>query len=191
MKEAKTIVSKGNVLVNGRARKEKAFPLGLMDVISIPKAKASWRVLTDKKGLTLHPIKKDEASFRLCRIENKTIVGQGGVQLNLHDGNNILVRFAEPSEDAFKPLDVIRLGISSGEVEGHLKLGKAAFALIIGGKNRGKYGKVVEIEKAPGKKRRQLVATVEDFAKKRVKTILDFIFVVGGDEPLISLPEVK
>jgi small subunit ribosomal protein S4e len=159
-----------------------------MDVISIPNAQAAWRVLPDKKGLVLHPIKEGEAGFRLCRIENKSLIHQGGVQLNLHDGNNLLLRLAEPSEDTYEPLDVVKLNISSSEVEDHLKLKEGVQALIIGGKNRGKYGKVVEIEKAPGKKRRQLVVTVEDSAEKRAKTVLDFIFIIGGDEPLISLP---
>jgi len=193
-KEAKTIISKGKVFVDGKIRREETFPVGLMDVISIPDAEASYRVLSHEKGLILHPIDKDETSFKLCRIENKTVVNHGHVQLNLHDGTNKLIQVADPKnpeEDVYKTLDVLKVAVSSGEIVGHIKLAKNAPALIIGGKNRGIYGKIVDIEKATGKKRRLLLATIEDTTGKRFQTILDFVFVVGDGEQSISLPEVK
>ncbi|MEA2090603.1 MAG: S4 domain-containing protein, partial [Thermoproteota archaeon] len=84
-KEAKKIISKGKVQVDGKARREELFPVGLMDVISIPDVEKSYRILPSSRGLTLHSIKKNEAAFKLCRIENKSIVKGGNLQLNLHD----------------------------------------------------------------------------------------------------------
>ena len=49
------------------------------------------------------------------------------------------------------------------------------------------YGTIEEIEVIPGKKRRQLLATM-DAQGKRVQTILDYIFVVGNPKPAISVP---
>jgi ribosomal protein S4E len=72
-----------------------------------------------------------------------------------------------------------------------MKLTKDTTALIIGGKNQGTHGKIVDIEEATGKKRRSLLATIEDTTGKRFQTILDYVFVVGDGEESISLPEVK
>ncbi len=193
-KEAKTIISHGKVLVDGKICREEAFPVGLMDVISIPEAEKNYRILSHEKGLILHSIEKNETTFKLCRIENKQVINHGYIQLNLHDGTNKLIQVADPknpSEDVYKTLDVIKVAIPSGEIVGHMKLAKDAAAIIIGGKNRGVHGKIIEIEKVVGKKRRSLLTTIEDVAGKRFQTILDFVFIVGDIEPSISLPEVE
>ncbi|MDH5448660.1 MAG: 30S ribosomal protein S4e [Candidatus Bathyarchaeota archaeon] len=193
-KEAKTIISKGKVLVDGKIRREEVFPVGLMDAISIPDAEATYRILSHKKGLILHPVEKDEATFKLCRIENKTVVNHGHVQLSFHDGTNKLIQVADPKnpeEDVYQTLDVIKVAIPSGEITGQIKLAKDATALIIGGKNRGTHGKIVDIEEAVGKKRRSLLATIEDAAGKRFQTTLDYVFIIGDKKQSISLPEVE
>jgi len=191
-KEAKTIISEGKVLVDGKVRREEAFPVGLMDVISIPDAEAAYRILSHEKGLILHPIEKDEATFKLCRIEDKTVVDSGYVQLNLHDGTNKLIQVADPKnpEDVYKTLNSVKVTIPSREIIGQMKLAKDATALIVGGKNQGIHGKIVDIEEAIGKKRRSLLATIEDIAGKRFQTILDYVFVVGNSEESTLLPEV-
>lgn len=193
-KEAKNIISHGKIIVDGQARKEVAFPLGLMDVISIPEAESFYRVLSHEKGFTLHPIEKDESTFKLCRIENKIVVDHGHVQLNLHDGTNRLIRVTDPKnphEAVYETLNVLKIAMPGGEIIGQMKLAKNAPALIIGGQNRGIHGKIVEVEEVSGKKRRSLLTTVEDAAGKRFQTILDFVFVVGDSDQSISLPEVR
>jgi small subunit ribosomal protein S4e len=192
--ETKNIISQGKILVDGQARKELAFPVGLMDVISVPEAELHYRVLSHEKGFSLHSIEEDESAFKLCRIENKTVTGQGHVQLNLHDGTNRLIQVADaknPHEDVYETLDVLKVAIPNGEIVEQIKLAKNAPVLITGGQNRGVHGKLVEIEEVAGKKRRSLLTTVEDAGGRRVQTILDFVFVVGDSDHSISLPEVR
>jgi small subunit ribosomal protein S4e len=90
-KEAKNIISQGQIMVDGKVRRDERFLVGLMDVVSIPDAKKSYRALPSGKGLLLHPINADEAAFKLCRIEDKTVVKGGNMHLNLHDGSSSLV----------------------------------------------------------------------------------------------------
>lgn len=192
-REAKAIISMGKVLVDGKPTREASFPVGLMDIISIPEAKAVYRILSHRKGLILHPIEKVEAKYKLCRIEDKTVVNHGHIQLNLHDGSNRMAQVSaseSPGEVAYRTLDVVKVEVSSGEISGQIKLSKGATILITGGKNRGVHGKLVDIEEAAGKKRRLTLATIEDSAGKRYQTILDFVFAVGDSEQQISLPEV-
>jgi small subunit ribosomal protein S4e len=191
-KEAKTIVSQGKVYVDGKVRHKDNFPIGLMDVVSIPDADKNFRILPSKKGLFLHPISKEEASFKLCRIEDRTIIKNGHVQLNLHDGSNLLVKVAESENekgDVHKTLDTIRLSLPEKQILEYIKMKEKGFAIITGGKNIGKYGKIVEIGKAEGKKRRNAFVTIEDAKGNQYQTILNFIFTAGETQPIISVPE--
>jgi small subunit ribosomal protein S4e len=191
-KEAKTIVSQGKVYVDGKVRRKDDFPIGLMDVVSMPDADKSFRVVPSKKGLILHPISKEEAAFKLCRIEDRTIIKNGHVQLNLHDGSNLQVKVAEaenPKEDVYKTLDTIKLSLPEKQILEYIKMKEKGFGMITGGKNIGKYGKIVEIEMAEGKKRRNAFITIEDAKGNRYQTILNFIFTIGETQPIISVPE--
>jgi small subunit ribosomal protein S4e len=192
-REAKKIISQGKIWVDGKNQKEDLFPTGLMDVISIPDTEKTYRVLPSQKGLTLYPVgKKEEAGFKLCRIENKTTVKHGHIQLNLHDGRNMLIRVKDanhPEEDVFQTLDTLEINFSNQEIAGHFKLSEGAPAIIIDGKNRGKFGKIVAIERRPGQKRRNTLVTIEGSSGNRFQTSMDYIFVIGDKEPHISLTE--
>ncbi len=192
-KEAKTVISQGKIEVNGKIQREELFPVGLMDAISIPETEKTYRVLPSEKGLILHLIETDEAEFKLCRIEDKTSVMGGHVQLNLHDGTNILIRVNDPKkpeEDVYQTLDTLKLSIPDQEVLEHVKLAVGAPAIIIGGKNVGRYGKITAIEEKPSRKRRDLLVTIQSKNGNRFQTTLNFIFLLGDAEPFVSLPEV-
>jgi small subunit ribosomal protein S4e len=186
-KEAKNIISHEKISVDGKVRWDEHFLVGLMDVVSIVDAKKSYRVLPSRKGLFLHPIKSDEAASKLYRIEDKTVVKGGKVQLDLHDGTSYLL----PEEDTYQTLDVLQLSVPDREIIGHTKLAIGAPAIVTGGKNIGKYGKVTTIEKKPNQKRRNLIVTLEDASGNQFQTILDFVFVLGDTKPSISLPEAN
>ena len=190
--EAKTIVSQGKIHVDGKTRSEDNFPVSLMDVVAIPDANKSFRILPSAKGLILHQIDKEESSFKLCRIEDKTVTRNGHVQLNLNDGSNIQVKVADaknPQEDVYATLDTLKVSLPEKQILEHVKMKEDSFAIITGGKNIGKYGKIVEIEKTKAKKRRNAFVTIEDAKGNRYQTVLDFVFVVGETKPLLSLPE--
>jgi small subunit ribosomal protein S4e len=192
-KEAKTIVSQEKLYVDGKVRRRDDFPVGLMDVIAIPEVNMLFRVMPSYKGLVLHPIDKEEANFKLCRIEDKACTRNGHVQLNLHDGSNMLVKVADPKnpqEDVYETLDTLKISLPESQVLEQVKMKEDDFAIITGGKNVGKYGKIVEIEKGEGKKRRSALVIIEDEKGNRYQTILNFAFVIGKAKPLISLPEV-
>jgi small subunit ribosomal protein S4e len=191
-KEAKKIISQGKIYVDGKVRRKDDFPVGLMDVISIPDLDKFFRITPFHKGLFLNPISKKEASFKLCRVEGKTTVENGHVQFALHDGSNILVRTADPENPQvvnYETFDVLKLSLPEKEVVNQLKTKEGNLAVITGGKNIGKQGKIVEIEKTEAKKRRNALVVVEDEQGNRYQTILDFVFSIGAAKPLISSME--
>lgn len=192
-REAKIITAQGKVYVDGRARRDDKFPTGLMDVVSLPDMDKHFRILPSHKGLILHPINKEEASFKLCRIESKTVVKNGHVQLNLHDGSNVLIKVADPKnpqEDVYNTFDTVKLSLPDRRILEHIKIKESGYVIITGGKNVGKYGRIVGIEKVKGKKRKDAIVTVEDEKGNRYQTVMEFVFAIGETKPLISLPEV-
>jgi small subunit ribosomal protein S4e len=191
-KEAKTIVSQGKVFVDGNIRMKDDFPIGLMDIISIPDIGKSFCVLPSYKGLILKEISNEDAKFKLCRVEGKTVVRKGQVQLHLNDGSNILVKIADlknPQEDVYDTLDTVKMSLPERQILEHIKLKEEDFVIITGGKNIGNWGKAVEIEKAEGKKRRNALVTVQNEKGNRYQTTLNFVFALGEARPLISLAE--
>jgi len=192
-KEGKLILAQGKVQVDGKVRKKDDFPVGLMDVISMPDANKYYRVMPSHKGLILSPISKEEANFKLARVEDKTTV-KNGMQIALHDGSNLLIKVADPKKPAevtYDTFDILKITYPEKQVTLKLKTKEGNLAVITGGKNIGKQGKIVEIEKTEAKKRRQALVVIEDANGVRYQTILDFIFSIGEAEPLIGVPEAS
>lgn len=187
-KEAVMILSEGKVVVDGKVRRKADFPVGLMDVISLSDLNKFYRVLPSHKGLFLNSISKEEAEFKLCRVEDKTTVPKA-VQIALHDGSNILVKVADPKnpkEVLYETFDILKLSLPDKQVVNVIKTKEGNLAVITGGKNIGKQGRIMEIEKTEAKKRRNALVVIEDEKGNRYQTVLDFVFSVGEKQPLIS-----
>jgi small subunit ribosomal protein S4e len=182
-KEARKIVSNGDILVDGVKRKNIKFPCGLMDVISIPKMRKNVRILFDRNGkFTLVPISESDAEWKLCRIQNKTIVKGKKVQLNLHDGKNKLVE-----KDEYKTGDVLKISFKENKIDDVYRFDKGTVSMIIGGTHIGEIASIDEI---------QIVASSKpNLAKmkgeKEFSTIAEHVFPIGKTKPAIALPEVK
>lgn len=182
-REARIIIKEGHILVDGRVRRDPGFPVGVMDVIEIPKAGQTFRVLpASRERLRLHPIEVGEAGFKLCRIIGKTTLNGGRTQLNLHDGRNILL---EDGGREYKLNDVIKLRIPEQEILEHVRFEKGAKALVVGGSSRGIYGSIIEINAEPWKRRTAVLMTPE---REEITTLVRYLFAVGSDRPLISIP---
>jgi len=181
--EAKRIISGGNILVDGMKRKNYKFPCGLMDVISIPSVQKNYRILFDRNGkLVLVPIQEIDASWKLCRIENKTTIRGKKVQLNLHDGTNTLVE-----KDDYKTGDVLRISFADNKINEVFKFDKGTVAMIIGGSHIGEIASIEELQIVPSSKP-NLAKLKSD---KEFSTIANHVFPIGKTKPVISLPEVK
>ncbi len=189
--EAEYIVAEGMVEVDGRVVKRKRFPVGLMDVVGVPRTQRFYRVLPlPGKGLYPHPIKVDEASFKLCKVLGKTSLKNGNVQVNLHDGRNLLVKVSDPKrpvEDVYKVNDVLKIGLKKGEVMEHIRFEEGVYVIVIGGRNLGNRGRLTSVTK--GAATAAAMVTIETAGKGSFQTTLEYIFPVGFERSLISLPE--
>lgn len=181
MPEAKMIIGNRDVLVDGRPAASHKTPVGLMDVISLPKLEKHWRVVLDSHGrVAVAEIPAAQAAWKLCRIENKTVVSGGRLQLNLHDGRNVLVK-----EKSYNTGDVVKLALPEQEIKGHYAFGQGMTALVTGGTHVGSFAKVdsVEVIRSPRPNLVNLKVGEQPFS-----TIKTYVFLVGKDKPEIALP---
>jgi small subunit ribosomal protein S4e len=179
--EVKKILGSRAVLVDGRVRVNYKHPVGLMDIISIPKVDRHFRVMLNPRGqIVLKPIEANEASWKLVRVMNKVSVKGGKTQLNLHDGKNILVK-----KDEYKTGDVLKISLPDLKIMSKYKLTEDSLALLTGGAHIGTICKIKKTEKTrnPGP---NLVEFHEGF-----NTIMDYVFVVGTSTSEIGSAEVS
>jgi len=178
-REARRIIGQGHVLRDGQRAKSPKLGVGLMDIISLPLLKAHYRVLPDRRGrLQFEAIPAKNSKWKLCRIENKTVVRGGKVQLNLHDGRNLLV-----DNDVYKTGDVLKLQVPEQKILSHLPLVQGNLALVIGGRHAGQVSQVESYEIKSG-----LNPTIVAF-EQGFTTIKDYTFIIGKKKAEITLPE--
>ena len=134
-------------------------------------------VLLDQKGrLVLHTL-DDVNANKLCRIDNKTTIKGGSLQLNLHDGTNII------GSNDYKAKDSLILSLPGKDVVKHIKYEVGNLALIIGGKHTGEIGTIKEINKVRSSKQNKVsISGAYEF-----DTVEDYVVVIGESEPEIKL----
>ncbi len=188
-REAKKLIGLGYFKVDGRVIRDSGFPIGVMDVLSIEKMNAYYRMLPDSHhGLILYEITKEESTYKLCRINDKSTVKGGHIQLHLHDGRNVLVQVADPrnpKEDKYHRMDVLKINIPEQEIGKKLEFKTGSLALIVSGKNIGQKGKIIEINKRFGPN----ASTVSiEHDGTHTETSYDYTFIIGEEQSEISLP---
>ncbi len=186
-RDAKKIIKSGEVFVDGRPRKDHKYPVGLMDVVEIPKMKKIYRVIVTKKGLELIEIPKKESKLKICRINGKSLLKGGNVQLNLHDGRNLMINVKnpkKPKEDVYKTGDSVLLELPNQKIVNHVKMEKGNLAIITGGQNKGNLVKIKEIIRIRGREPNKVICETKE---KEFEAIKDYVFVIGKANPLISL----
>jgi small subunit ribosomal protein S4e len=187
-REAKYILRSGMVKVDGVVRKDYRFPVGLMDVIEIEKENLVFRLLPKPgKFLDLVPIPGHERYFKLCRIENKTTVKGGNIQLNLHDGSNVLIKVSSsrnPVEDIYKTFDVVKISLPDRKIIEHYPFEPGNLALVISGRKVGSTGRIVEVKGGP--MREHKIVTLEQGGERFDVGYLT-VFVIGKESSAITL----
>lgn len=179
-REARRIIGEKKVYVDGRVVKDYKYPLGIMDVLSIPSIKKYYRVLMDTQGkVALFDIPEERANWKLVRINNKTMVKGGFIQLNLHDGRNII------AQRQYQTKDVLKIQLPEQKIIAHYPFEPGKICMITGGKHNGQVVVIAshEVVRAP-------TPNVVYF-KEGMSTIEDYVFIIGDKHPEIVVPEVK
>jgi len=169
-KEAANVIKKGEILVDGRKRKDPKSGIGLFNIIEIPSMKKVYRVIP-KDGLSLIEIPEKESKLKICKIIDKKSLKGNKNQINLGDGRNIL------TNEKYSTNDSLLIEVPEQKIIDHVKFAENSTCIIFKGKNTGKIGKIKTIEKD-----RVLIGN-----EKTIEVPKDFVIVVGREESLIKL----
>ncbi|MCL1978863.1 MAG: 30S ribosomal protein S4e [Methanomassiliicoccaceae archaeon] len=180
-REAKRIIGNRELFVDGTAVKNPKAPIGIMDTVTVPKMNLNYRMLlTDKGKLTLVPISEDETKWKLCRIEGKTKISGGKIQLNLSGGRNIVLE-----KNMYGTGDTLKIDVADQKVLGNYPMADGASALIINGALAGKVETIAECAVVKGP-----ADNIVRF-KSGIETVRRNVFVIGTSKPEIKLPEAS
>lgn len=177
-REAHKIVANRDVFVNGKKVKDPKMPVGIMDVITIPKTGTYCRMLLNNKGkLTVVSIPEPNSHWIMCKVRGKTIVSGGKFQLNLSGGRNVLL-----NANAYHTGDSVKLNLDSNEIIGGYPLAEGAVALVTAGRHSGKILTVKEYIEVKNPK-----SNIVTFQSGE-ETVKDNVFVIGTGKPEIIIP---
>jgi small subunit ribosomal protein S4e len=124
------VIKKGEVLVDGRKRKDPNFGVGPFCMIEIPSAKKTWRAIP-KDGLSFIEVPDKESNLKLCKIVDKNTVRGGKTQLNLSDGRNML------TEEKYATNDSLLIQVPEQKVVDHIKFAESSTCMVFRGKSAG------------------------------------------------------
>ena len=173
-KEVKKILNTNEIKIDGKARKDFRFPVGLFDTIEFANINEYFRVILNRKAkLSLIKIKKDEISFKPCKIIGKVTI-KGKQQLNLFDGKNILA-----DNNSYKVGDTLLLSLPEQKISKHFKLGKKSTIFLTGGKHIGEVGAVEDIVEDK--------VIYKDHKGDLIETSKKYAFVIGDNKSTIAL----
>lgn len=184
--EAKRALSERKVFVDGRARTDYRYPVGLMDIIHIKPEEAYFRVISHRvKKLALMKIPAEEATFKLLKITGKRLLKQGKLQLAFHDGSTKIFEVEDPFniQLPYMTNDVLKISLSDDQVLDHVPLAQGAFVVVTGGRNVGQYGTVLEV---PGSKSPNALVKVSIGGNETTVT-LKYLFPIGKESPIITI----
>jgi small subunit ribosomal protein S4e len=136
--ETQKILSMKEVLVNGKIVRDHKMPLGLFDIISIPKLGKNYVVIfNEHKKISLEETKNIDQ--KIYKVVGKKILAGKKQQINLFGGVNIL------SNEKLKVNDSIIVSLKDNKILKVLPLKEKARLYVMGGKHLGEKGTIEKI----------------------------------------------
>jgi small subunit ribosomal protein S4e len=173
-KEARYALDQGTVLVNGEPADDERRPIGMFDILAFTERGEYFRVFPDEGGrLALTPIDEGSAGSKLSKVEDRTHVPGGDVQLNLHDGANLPVE----ADDDYAPGDSVVVDNDDGTVVAHFVYQEGAMVTAVRGQHAGEVGHVERIDVTPGSADNNVVVERLD-GSGQFETVEDYVVVI-------------
>jgi small subunit ribosomal protein S4e len=183
-REARRIINEGKIYVDKKVRKDGKFPLGLMDILEIPAVGKRWILGMDSKGtLALKELSEKSSKYKLCRIEDKRMVRGGHLQLNLHDGRNLLLKKGDVG--VYKTKDALLIDLKKNAIKKHLTFREGSLAYVTGGAHRSAVATIEEIRVVRSPEPNVVLLSS---GEKRFQTIAEYVFPIG--EKKCVIPEL-
>lgn len=173
-KQVTAMLQAGRVVVDGVARKDKRYAVGLYDVIELVEAKKAYRIGIKENGkLMTVEIDVKEAGLKLLQLTRKTLVKGGKMQVAFLNGRTVLVDDAK----AYSVGDTIVMDAKGG-IKKQLPFAKGSFVQLVGGRHIGVCGTIKDIT---GTK------IIVEAQGSEFETLKKYAFVVGLKESEVQV----
>lgn len=183
-REARYILSKGKITINGKIVKEIDYPAGIFDTVGILDLEKYYRVVISKnRKLGLVEIPKSEDGLKIIKIVRKKMIKNGKLQYTGFDGRNFLI-----DDNNIKTGDSIFVDLKDNKIKDIIKMDPGCLLYFYKGNKAGKIGILKErkIFKKPFGITRFLI--YEDIETKEIKeTIEEYGIVIGREKELITI----
>jgi len=177
-KESKYLLTKQEVQLNGKRIRDDKYPVGLMDIVTIPSAKKSFRAIIDNTGKLFAKELKEGDNTGLLQIIGKTALKKGQFQINTISGRNILTK--EKDAKDYKVGDSLIVTFPDNKIKSHIKKEKGAQVIVYQGNHVGKVGSIEDIKDG--------IITIKQ-KKDLFETNSKYVFVVGKENAEIEVTE--
>ena len=181
-KEVKAALNSGNIMINGVARKDLQFSVGLFDIVGINNGdkKIFYRIVYGRKG-RLVPIESADAKnmLKISKVTGKRVVKGGELQITTDDG----IVFPGFKKEV-KVNDSLLIKHPEKEIVEIIEMKSGNSAYKMGGRNAGKAAKIKEINN--GTMKRESLVTLE-YGDENVVTTISKIIIVGKGKPMIDI----
>lgn len=176
MNEAKKILTNEEVKVNGVIRKEHQFPVGLFDVISIPKQKLFYRMIFDEKGRLVLATIENEPKIKISKVIKK-VMTKKGLQLTTNDSRTFIGVKANVG-------DALKITLPEGKVSEVIEFKEGNLAYITKGAHCSQTAKIVALVK--GTERKEELVKLQK-GKEEFETILKNVYIIGKDKAEVEV----
>jgi len=174
-KELRYALDNDDVVVNGEAVSDHRLPVGNFDIVAFPTRDEYYRVFPGEGGrLSLVSVEAEAADNKLARVDDITHLSGGDVQLNLHNGDNVVVEGDDYSTD-----DSVVVDLETGEVLERFVFDEGAAVTAVDGRHSGEVGKLVGYNVNEGSSDNTVVAERADGST--FETVEEYVFVIGED----------
>ncbi len=165
---ASRMIKRKELLVNGIAVRDPAYPVGLSDVIESVPSKRSYEIGINERGQATIKEASSKGRERTCKIVQKYKSGRNTLMIRLHDGTVL-----KSGKDTNANDSVV---IENNEIKRVLKLGNGCRCFVMDGIHVGTSGTVKEMHQGTAASRAYV--TVEQGGGGSFDTLLRNIMVV-------------
>lgn len=177
-RETKILLTKKEVLVDGKKRKDVKDCISFMDVISFPEIDEHYRLVMDQKGkLATIKIDAKEAKLKIVKIINKKKVKGAKMQLGLFDSRNVISK----KDDDAKVGDSVIITLPDQKLDSVIALDKGAYVILLSGNYIGKRGVIENVDD------KNIIINLDD--GRKIETVKAYAFVLGKEKSKIKLTE--
>lgn len=179
-KEARNVINSGGISVNGVARKDYFFNVGLFDVLDIDLIKKRYRLVFDTKGrLVPREISEKGAIEKLSKVSEKRVVKNKQIMITTNEGYNFTGKDFKVNVGG-----TVKIVLPEKKITSEFAMDKGNLAYVVSGTHVGVTAKITEVAEGTMLKPRLIHMK---HGNDKFMTVAKNVFVIGKDKEAVEL----